>query len=118
MESRNTRRVALSPHSAKIRQWVNEGRSDQWIAQELNTTQSSVQSFRSRQAIYRRDPIRRSRLSEHSAVMEETEDGIVLKTQASSSKMFDKEWRSYLGGSPEDLRMVMTRERIYVEKAR
>ena len=56
------RRVALKPHAAKIRRWVEEGRNDDWIAQELNTTPSSVQSFRSRNSIYRRDPVRRGQL--------------------------------------------------------
>src|SRR5215203_5531105 len=46
------RRVALKPHAARIRQWVDEGRGDDWIARELNTTPSSVQSFRSRNSIY------------------------------------------------------------------
>ena len=68
------RRVALKPHAAKIRRWVDEGRGDDWIAQELNTTPSSVQSFRSRNSIYRRDPVRRGQLSEHPAVLDETED--------------------------------------------
>ena len=37
-----------------IRRWVDEGRSDDWIASALGTSPSSVQSFRSRNAIYRR----------------------------------------------------------------
>ena len=72
------RRVALKPHASKIRQWVEEGRGDTWIAQELNTTPSSVQSFRSRNSIYRRDPVRRGQLSEHPAELEETEDGMII----------------------------------------
>ena len=112
------RRVALKPHVSKIRQWVEEGRGDSWIAQELNTTPSSVQSFRSRNSIYRRDPVRRGQLSEHSAVLDETEDGIVLKTDASESEVFEREWRSYLRGSPDDLQLVITQDRIYLEKVR
>ena len=112
------RRVALKPHASKIRQWVEEGRGDTWIAQELNTTPSSVQSFRSRNSIYRRDPVRRGQLSEHPAVLEETEDGIVLKTDARDSEVFDREWRHYLQGSPEDLQVVITQDRIYLEKVR
>jgi hypothetical protein len=84
----------------------------------LNTTPSSVQSFRSRNSIYRRDPVRRGQLSEHPAVLEETEDGIVLKTDATDSEVFDREWRHYLGGSPEDLQVVITQDRIYLEKVR
>ena len=112
------RRVALKPHASKIRRWVEEGRRDTWIAQELNTTPSSVQSFRSRNSIYRRDPVRRGQLSEHPAVLDETEDGIVLKTDATDSEVFDREWRDYLDGSADDLQVVITQDRIYVEKVR
>ena len=84
-----TRRVALKPHASKIRRWVDEGRSDDWIAQELNTTPSSVQSFRSRNSIYRRDPIRRGQLSEHPVVLDEV-----------------------------DLQVIITQDRIYLEKVR
>ena len=112
------RRVALKPHASRIRRWVEEGRGDTWIAQELNTTPSSVQSFRSRNSIYRRDPVRRGQLSEHPAVLGETEDGILLKTDARDSEVFDREWREYLGVSPDDLQVVITQDRIYVEKVR
>lgn len=111
-----TRRVALKPHAAKIRRWVEEGRGDDWIAQELNTTSSSVQSFRSRNSIYRRDPVRRGHLSEHPAILEETDEGIVLKTSARTSEVFNREWREYLHRSPEDLQVVITQDRIYLEK--
>ena len=112
------RRVALKPHAAKIRRWVDEGRGDSWIAQELNTTSSSVQSFRSRNSIYRRDPVRRGQLSEHPAVLDTTEEGLLLKTDAHDSDVFDREWRPYLNREPQDLQVVITQDRIYVEKAR
>ena len=112
------RRVALKPHASKIRRWVEEGRGDEWIAQELNTTPSSVQSFRSRNSIYRRDPVRRGQLSEHQAVLDETEGGIVLKTDAKDSDVFEREWRDYLRGSPSNLQVIITQDRIYVEKTR
>jgi hypothetical protein len=35
---------------------VNEGRSEEWIASALGTSSSSVQSFRSRNSIYHKDP--------------------------------------------------------------
>jgi hypothetical protein len=111
-----TRRVALKPHAAKIRHWVDEGRGDEWIAGELNTTPSSVQSFRSRNSIYRRDPVRRGRLSEHPVVMEEDERGILLVTDATGSDVFDKEWRHLLGDTSGEVRMIVTQERIYLEK--
>jgi hypothetical protein len=51
-------------------------------------------------------------------VLEETEGGIVLKTDARDSEVFDREWRHYLRGSPEDLQVVITQDRIYLEKVR
>ncbi len=48
-------RVSLRKFVDDIRRWVNEGKSDEWIASALGTSASSVQSFRSRNAIYRRD---------------------------------------------------------------
>jgi hypothetical protein len=112
------RRVALKPHAVKIRRWVDEGRSDAWIASELNTTSSSVQSFRSRNSIYRRDPVRRGHVSEHPATLDLIDGGIALLTDARESEVFEQEWRSYLRGSPEDLQVVITQDRIYVEKVR
>ena len=113
-----TRRVALKPHAAKIRHWVDEGRGDEWIAGELNTTPSSVQSFRSRNSIYRRDPVRRGRLSEHPVVLEENDRGILLATDATGSDVFAKEWRHLVGSTSGDVRMVVTQDRIYLEKVR
>ncbi len=112
------RRVALKPHAARIRRWVDEGRGDDWIAQELSTTPSSVQSFRSRNSIYRRDPVRRGWLSEHPVVLDENEAGIVLISDARESEVFANEWRDYLRRNPEDLQLVVTRDRIYLEKVR
>ena len=110
------RRVALKPHAAKIRRWVDEGRGDEWIAEELNTTPSSVQSFRSRNSIYRREPVRRGRISEHPVVLDESETGMLLKTDACESDVFTNEWRDYLRQHPEDLQIVVTQDRIYLEK--
>lgn len=110
--------MALKPHEAKIRKWIEEGRSDEWIAQELNTTSASMQSFRSRNSIYRRDPLRRGLISEHPAVIEEVDGAILLKTKAGTSEVFEREWRPYLRGASEDLRMIVTGNRIYVQKVR
>jgi cold shock CspA family protein len=49
------KRIALKPHMKEIREWVDEGKSDDWIANALGTSASSVQSFRSRNDIYRRE---------------------------------------------------------------
>ncbi len=39
----------------RIREWVEAGKTDDWIADALGTSASSVQSFRSRNDIYRRE---------------------------------------------------------------
>ena len=49
------KRIALKPHMSEIREWVDEGKTDEWIADALGTSASSVQSFRSRNDIYRRE---------------------------------------------------------------
>src|SRR5215216_2406982 len=48
------KRASLRKFVDDIRCWVEEDRSDEWIASALATSASSVQSFRSRNAIYRR----------------------------------------------------------------
>jgi len=47
------RRVALKKHEEDVKRWVQEGRSDGWIANALGTSPSSIQSFRSRRGIRR-----------------------------------------------------------------
>ena len=47
-------RVSLRKFMEDIQRWVEEGRSDEWIASALGTSPSSVQSFRSRNKIHRR----------------------------------------------------------------
>lgn len=47
------KRVALKPHMEQMKVWAREGRTDDWIASALGTSPSSVQSFRSRNGIYR-----------------------------------------------------------------
>ncbi len=49
------KRIALKPHMEEIREWVEAGKTDEWIADALGTSASSVQSFRSRNDIYRRE---------------------------------------------------------------
>src|SRR5215211_5538414 len=39
------KRIALKPHMARIREWVETGKTDDWIADALGTSASSVQSF-------------------------------------------------------------------------
>ena len=49
-------RVSLRRFVDDVKRWVDEGRSDDWIASALGTSSSSVQSFRSRNGIYRKNP--------------------------------------------------------------
>ncbi|MDQ3912044.1 MAG: hypothetical protein M3305_09810 [Actinomycetota bacterium] len=49
-------RVSLRKFVDDIKGWVDEGKSDEWIASALGTSSSSVQSFRSRNGIYRKGP--------------------------------------------------------------
>jgi cold shock CspA family protein len=49
------KRIALKPHTDQIKEWVEAGKTDNWIADALGTSASSVQSFRSRNDIYRRE---------------------------------------------------------------
>ncbi len=48
-------RVSLRKFMDDVKRWVDEGRSDDWIASALGTSSSSVQSFRSRNGIYRKN---------------------------------------------------------------
>lgn len=47
-------RISLRKHVGDIQHWADDGKSDAWIASALGTSPSSVQSFRSRNGIYRR----------------------------------------------------------------
>jgi hypothetical protein len=51
-------------------------------------------------------------------VLDENEAGIVLITDARESEVFASEWRDYLHRGPEDLQLIVTRDRIYLEKVR
>ena len=52
----SNQRVSLRKFADDVKRWVDEGRSDDWIASALGTSSSSVQSFRSRNGIYRKNP--------------------------------------------------------------
>jgi hypothetical protein len=39
-----------------------------------------------------------------------------LITDARDSEVFTNEWRDYLRRSPEDLQIIVTQDRIYLEK--
>lgn len=64
------KRIALKPHINQIREWVDAGKTDEWIADALGTSASSVQSFRSRNDIYRRDRATREPVSIFEGVLD------------------------------------------------
>jgi hypothetical protein len=67
------KRIALKPHITQIREWVDAGKTDDWIADALGTSASSVQSFRSRNDIYRRDRGSREPVSVFEGVLDHGE---------------------------------------------
>jgi hypothetical protein len=92
------KRVSLRKFVDDIRRWVDEGRSDDWIASALGTSPSSVQSFRSRNAIYRRgttstlhDP---QDFSSHEGVLEPEGPGVWFDPEIDSDPRWQKRWRS------------------------
>jgi hypothetical protein len=77
---------------------VEEDRSDEWIASALGTSPSSVQSFRSRNAIYRRtttstlyDP---QDYSCYEGVLESEGSGIWFDPEISNDPRWQKRWNS------------------------
>src|SRR5919202_4674258 len=67
------KRIALKPHMGQIREWVDAGQTDEWIADALGTSASSVQSFRSRNDIYRRERGSREPMSVFEGVLDHGE---------------------------------------------
>ena len=90
-------RVSLRKFIDDIRRWVEQGKSDEWIASALGTSPSSVQSFRSRNAIYRRhattstlyDP---REFSSYEGVLEPTGPGIWFDPEIGSDPRWHKRW--------------------------
>jgi len=91
-------RVSLRKFIDDIRRWVEEDRSDEWIASALGTSPSSVQSFRSRNAIYRRGAA--SMLYEpryfsfYEGVLEPEGPGIWFDPEIGSDSRWQKRWMS------------------------
>jgi hypothetical protein len=90
-------RVSLRKFIDDIRRWVDEGRTDEWIASALGTSPSSVQSFRSRNAIYRRgaastlyDP---KDFSSYEGVLEPEGPGIWFDPEISNDPRWHKRWK-------------------------
>ena len=91
-------RVSLRTVIDDLRRWVEEDRSDEWIASALGTSPSSVQSFRSRNAIYRRgaastlhDP---QDFSSYEGVLEPEGPGIWFDPEIGSDSRWHKRWKS------------------------
>ena len=91
------KRIALKPHMKQIREWVDAGKTDDWIADALGTSASSVQSFRSRNDIYRRDRGPREPISVFEGVLDHGErDGWGLWLDPAIAD--DPIWREYWSG--------------------
>jgi hypothetical protein len=92
-------RVSLRKFIDDIRRWVEEDRSDEWIASALGTSPASVQSFSSRNAIYRRhatastlyDP---KDFSSYEGVLEPEGPGIWFDPEIDSDPRWQKRWKS------------------------
>ena len=91
------KRIALKPHMDRIREWVEAGKTDDWIADALGTSASSVQSFRSRNDIYRRERGPREPESVFEGVLDHGErDGWGLWLDPSIAE--DSIWREHWAG--------------------
>jgi len=91
------KRIALKPHIMQIREWVDAGKTDEWIADALGTSASSVQSFRSRNDIYRRDRGDRDPVSVFEGVLDHGErDGWGLWFDPAVAD--DPIWKEYWTG--------------------
>ncbi len=104
-------RVSLRKFVDDIRRWVDEGRSDDWIASALGTSPSSVQSFRSRNSIYRRgagstlhEPLE---YSSYEGVIEPGGPGIWFDPAVGDDRRWQKRW-----GSTQRVELRLTPTRI------
>jgi hypothetical protein len=103
-------RVSLGKFVDDIRRWVEEDRSDDWIASALGTSPRSVQSFRSRNAIYRR--ARTSTLyepkeySSYEGVLDPEGRGVWFDPEIGSDPRWQKRWS---GTERVELRLTPTR---------
>jgi hypothetical protein len=103
-------RVSLRKFIDDIRRWVDEGRSDDWIASALGTSPSSVQSFRSRNSIYRRgagstlhEP---QEYSSYEGVIEPGGPGVWFDPSVGDDPRWQKRW---IGTERVEMRLTPTR---------
>jgi cold shock CspA family protein len=79
----------------QIREWVEAGKTDDWIADALGTSASSVQSFRSRNDIYRRERSSREPESVFEGVLDHGERdgwGLWLDPAISENPIWKEHW--------------------------
>jgi cold shock CspA family protein len=89
------KRIALKPHITQIREWVDAGKTDEWIADALGTSASSVQSFRSRNDIYRREKGSREPMSVFEGVLDHGEGdgwGMWFDPSVADDPIWKKHW--------------------------
>ncbi|MGH3088959.1 MAG: hypothetical protein ACRDSJ_16780 [Rubrobacteraceae bacterium] len=108
-------RVSLRKFIDDIRRWVEEGRSDEWIASALGTSSSSVQSFRSRNGIYRRslgshlhDP---TEYSSYEGVVEGEGPGIWFDPEVGEDGRWKERW-----SKTDRVDLHVTAKKIYILK--
>ena len=89
------KRIALKPHMEQIREWVEADKTDEWIADALGTSASSVQSFRSRNDIYRRERALREAESVFEGVLDHGERdgwGLWLDPAVAEDPIWKEHW--------------------------
>jgi hypothetical protein len=91
--------VSLRKFADDIRRWVEEDKSDDWIASALGTSPSSVQSFRSRNAIYRRSATSATLyeprdFSSYEGVLEAEGSGVWFDPEIGSDPRWQERWSS------------------------
>jgi hypothetical protein len=103
-------RVSIRKFTDDIRRWVKEGRSDEWIASALGTSPASVQSFRSRNAIYRRGTTSRphdpQEFTSYEGVLEPEGPGVWFDPEIDNEPCWQKRWKSI---ERVELRLTPTR---------
>ena len=91
-------RISLRKYIDDIHRWVEEDKSDEWIASALGTSPSSVQSFRSRNAIYRRGPTSTlydpKDYSTYEGVIEPEGPSIWFDPEVGNDPRWQKRWKS------------------------
>ena len=111
-------RVSLRKFVDDIRSWVDEGKSDEWIASALGTSASSVQSFRSRNGIYRRDHSSTlhdpKEYNAYEGVIEESSTGVWFDPAVQDDARWREKWgdieKVYLHVTPTRIVLVRRAE--------